>query len=487
MLCTEIFSSIRLAFLRARPLRFEQAPAILAIVAKEALRAGVKKFAERPEIQYIPTAKQATAFTLGGFSPKLVVTGRLSVAAVTSPLSTELVVRHEMAHITNRDHRMWLVFISTAMGIIPALFADPNPLQNLGTQVLERLSGICVGICVMFILFRRREYLADAITVNGSKDRDCYLALLRSGPAYRQSWFHPSRAARLAALECGSPVLQTNALMLLILTATSAANAIYVLAAFRTHALNQPSVLLVLLSLLVVLFMFVAAMVMEFSKGPGRKIPLALSSSGSLPAPSSDCFSKLARLFGLGGARLDWTRIGAFASATLVAWMWGSLAGWILSSNHLDSSAFLSYFHFTSYFIHLLIWCLAYLAALRLTNSLVEAGTVVGIVAAIMFGYGERPDEQLIWFFSTLGSLVILGLSVKAFRNAWLGLWIGTMGETVLLRMMWRGQFYVGASMFALRRVSGILEAAVFSSMFVLVVKLASRGRKEDFSEQHET
>src|SRR5438270_13268805 len=110
--CTELFSRVRLWRLHAHRLQLEQGPAILDIIAREAQAMSVQKFADQPKIYYVPNARQATAFTLGGFSSKLLVTGRLIVAATAAPEAVRLIIRHELAHIANRDQRMWLVLVS---------------------------------------------------------------------------------------------------------------------------------------------------------------------------------------------------------------------------------------------------------------------------------------------------------------------------------------------------------------------------------------
>src|SRR5437016_372969 len=115
----EIFSRFRLWRMNARTLRMEQAPAFFAMVAEEARLLGLARYNKAPKVWYVPAAQQATAFTFGGFSPKLVVTGRLIVAAAAAPTSASVVLRHEMSHIANKDQRMWLVLVSTAIGVIP--------------------------------------------------------------------------------------------------------------------------------------------------------------------------------------------------------------------------------------------------------------------------------------------------------------------------------------------------------------------------------
>jgi Zn-dependent protease with chaperone function len=234
-LATEVFVQVRLLLLRARPLHREQAPAMVDMIHREAGALGVHRFTDQnARIYLVPTARQASAFVLGGLFPRLVVTGRLAVAASISPAPTEIIVRHELAHIANRDTRMWLLYVMLWPQLLLSLILGADSIQarlHPISFVLSTFASVAIGIGFTLFLFRRREYLADGLALNSTKDRDLYLRLLSGGAASDRSWFHPSREDRVAAMKHDSPVLRTNVLMILILVTVCIASLTYVVQA----------------------------------------------------------------------------------------------------------------------------------------------------------------------------------------------------------------------------------------------------------------
>jgi Zn-dependent protease with chaperone function len=203
VIASEIGAQIRLLRMRARPLTSTQAPELFSMIDREADQLGISKsFTATASIYCVPNGTQASAFILGGFSQKIVVTGRLAVAALELPAPTEIIVRHELAHIANRDSRMWLVYVTSFLSVIPSLLngaAEEGYFHPLNFAI-TRIVGLIFGLGLTAILFWRREYLADAVEMNRTKDRELYLKLLAGGSGRDSGWFHPRRADRVAAL-----------------------------------------------------------------------------------------------------------------------------------------------------------------------------------------------------------------------------------------------------------------------------------------------
>jgi Zn-dependent protease with chaperone function len=205
-----------MARLKVRPLTEVQVPALMSMLHDESGAMAIAKYTSsaKSTVYCAPTALQATAFTLGGFRPKLVVTGRLCIAASTFPQETRLILRHELAHLDNHDMWLWQVLICGVVMAIPSLFIGADQLGFSGTRLVIRdLLGLPIGFYLLLLCFRRREFMADAIAVNHTEDRTKYLNLLQKAQLHQKSWFHPSPADRIAAIQCDSPVLRTSTVL----------------------------------------------------------------------------------------------------------------------------------------------------------------------------------------------------------------------------------------------------------------------------------
>jgi Zn-dependent protease with chaperone function len=501
VLATEIFSRLKLSRLGARQLRSEQSPALVAMINKEAGALGVARFAGPEAVIFcVPNAKQATAFVLGGFAPKLVVTGRLAVGASVVPTPTEIIIRHEIAHIANRDARLWLLYISSALFFIPSLFVgmnSPEAFFHPTRFFLVRFIGLSIGVIYTLVLFRRREYLADGLALNLTKDRNLYLQLLSGGSSHASGWFRPSRADRIAAIEYDSPVLRTNLLMILMLVSICASSISFVLSNrdASSHYEQNLAELSLLAGTAIALFFFFTVLVFEFIKGPQKKIPYSLSDVSLKPTLLPGSLSKLAALLGVGGTRINWYSATAFLCATVISWYVSNVLHGLLFHTTFEQSLL-------SVMAYGLAWCVAWLLALRFTRSLFEVGVAVGLlwIAVVELpgifrlthsinSFAEVPFE----FWSTVLAVVFIGIAVKTLRNTWMALWIGTMANVVFVTILrYIISEYIGGAgsdlggsdvvwaagelkTLGLIAVTGVVEAAVFASILVIGLRISRR------------
>jgi Zn-dependent protease with chaperone function len=448
-LVTEIFSRYRMARLGAVPISEDQAPALMIMLHDESGTMAIKKFASaaRSTVYCVPTAAEATAFTLGGFGPKLVVTGRLCVAASGSPEETRLILRHELAHIDNHDLWLWQLLLSGIVTAISSLLfsaelgafgADLGAFTGTAGFVVA-LAGLPIGFVFLLLCFRRREFLADAIAMNHTEDRSRYVRLLNSAQKHKKSWFHPSPADRVAAIQSDSPVLRTNLVLLLIILWT----AMGTLGTARTIAMKNESRLGIVCTILVGGLMFLAALVFELVKGPGRKIPLTHTETLMRPQPRAGYLSSLAVTFGVGRARLEPLRMVALLAATgmsEVAWIIDyrirNNASWSYSGASLEKIIISSLASSLGSSCLLLIF-------LRYTRNLTEVGIGVSLVEFLYtFSWGTLEDLRkdvanigcsVITFWCTAIGIICLGVVVARFRGVFVGLLLGDLCRRVLL------------------------------------------------------
>jgi TonB family protein len=197
----EIIAQLKLGRLKAFPLPINEATAgFRKVLEREKEKIGLSQNAL--SVFWTPTNWRMGARVLGGFSRKLVVTGTACVAIAKEDPAALFVLRHELAHIKNRDTRLYLVVVYAY--IVPiAMLAGPDQL------VLIFLNVVMVFLVSTFLL-RRREYLADAVAANSGQPGTQYLDFLSRMSSSERGWFHPSPARRVKALTSGSPALSIS-------------------------------------------------------------------------------------------------------------------------------------------------------------------------------------------------------------------------------------------------------------------------------------
>jgi hypothetical protein len=269
----------------------------------------------------------------------------------------------------------------------------------------------------------------------------------------------------------------------------SIANASYVVQKFRDRDYYEPSdVWSLIFGLVVVLLVCFVMLGIELRKGFGRKIPLPVSGEVSLGSFAPVYPSRLAEVFGVGRVHINWVRVAAFVIAS-EAWDVGAppLNWAVRRLLHLDAD--LSFLPWVSILRDGLVVSVVYLIALRRLPNIWGVATVVGIVNAILLGLDTSfhvPGSELFSeFIFCLVPVVLLGLLVKKLRSEWMGLWVGTMAETVFVATLrWIKWNYLPVNRFSFHEgtrdifaicVSGVLQAMIFASIFVLVVRLAER------------
>jgi Zn-dependent protease with chaperone function len=514
-LMTEGFSRFRMARLGVRPITEAQAPALVRMLQLESAKMGISQFtlSGNKTIYCVPRAAEATAFTLGGFGPKLVVTGRLCVAALSSPEEAQLVLRHELVHLGNRDMWLWQMLISAGVVAIPSLLQDPDrfliePVEAIKTLIMNVLA-IPTAFASLLWLFRRREFLADAIALNHTDDRNRYLQLLKNAQLHRKSWFHPSPTDRIAALQCDCPVLRTNLPVLLMVASA------FVACAFYAIRLSRGKIdLSVIAATVFGGLVFLAAFAVEIAKGPFRKTPLSLREDSFRPLPKTGYLSPLAELFGVGGDHLDAGLASAlptavFASLVIdhlvrIAW-WGP--SW--------RDSYLTYGGWRTPLLSFLGWAIAWsillLLLLRYARALTEVGAAMGL-AITLYSFPWHSFHMLtdpyvlndpslresaiadiagigLWFWSTLFGVICLGIVVARFRNAFIGLWLGDMcGSVVFGGLIYVAEGCLRQSSFnfhpapvwdrflVVREIQAAIQSATFAGTFILIRKALSRG-----------
>jgi hypothetical protein len=303
------FSRWRLWRMRARPLPRETCPAIWRIIRSESKKMAMKA---PQRVFWIPGLHRGAAWVLGGFRRKLILTGGLCVSAERSPQIAEMIIRHELAHLDNKDTRA--AAILTWIGLFGLnLFFYPVPDVAVGATVI---------VIISIFLLQRREYLADAHAINGSPDTDGYLRLIVAQSWRHGGWFHPTADERANALLRDSPVLRANAMMLVLASLLALGGWGAVQQIFRAPDRYQLGGLLILR--LCIFAVPVLAFCSELAKGFGRKIPTPLEPLGTaLDHPSGQTFEReqgLATLIG-SGDRVDWARFILFLAATLALQM----------------------------------------------------------------------------------------------------------------------------------------------------------------------
>lgn len=149
---------------------------------------------------WIPANWRVGARVLSGFNRKLVITGKACVAAAKEDPAALFVLRHELAHIKNRDTRLYIAVLYAYMVPVAMLFGPTD-------EYLQIVLNVVMVFIVSTFLLRRREYLADAVAANAGSSGTEYFDFLSRLSSSETGWFHPSAKRRVTALTNGSPVL----------------------------------------------------------------------------------------------------------------------------------------------------------------------------------------------------------------------------------------------------------------------------------------
>jgi Zn-dependent protease with chaperone function len=173
--------------------------------------------ARTPQVTVDATNTRVQGFVYGtGRRPRLAVTGGLAVLQVLDPPGFRAVLRHEVAHLANRDVpwtyftvAVWWSFVAVALAPVVVLFAvsDPQYVLRLGWRT-ALLSALV--LLVRNSVLRTREVYADARAAaaadGAAADLDRVLAAQPAGTGSRPSLLgsllrrHPAAGERRALL-----------------------------------------------------------------------------------------------------------------------------------------------------------------------------------------------------------------------------------------------------------------------------------------------
>jgi Zn-dependent protease with chaperone function len=223
-----------------------------------------------PEVYWAPSNYFMSARVFGGFRAKLLVTGGLCVAIAKGHPVARFILRHELAHLRNKDTRFYVLVLAACLlplGVV---------VLSGATDFLFAVINVAAILLVSAFLLRRREFLADAIATNASDSRTTYAQFLDANASSESGWFHPSPESRLKALTRRSPVLSTSLgmLSLCIFLAVGATWRLQTIiysasphARFDLQSVAPRTFLFFLTVFPVLAFLF------ELAKGFGRKVP----------------------------------------------------------------------------------------------------------------------------------------------------------------------------------------------------------------------
>jgi Zn-dependent protease with chaperone function len=216
MLCAPLWITRRR---RLRPLTSAEAPVVVAAVAALAREQGL----EPPRLLWNPLDASAGGLAFGHPGRySVAVGGGLVVQQVTDPPAFAAVVRHELAHIRNRDVgityftlAVWYAFLLVA--VLPFVFTLLDDGRTL-TSVMWRLAVLALLVYLTRnAVLRSREVYADLRASvpdgPGGALRRVLAALARPprGLLGRLRSVHPDPARRLAALEDTRPLFPLGA------------------------------------------------------------------------------------------------------------------------------------------------------------------------------------------------------------------------------------------------------------------------------------
>jgi Zn-dependent protease with chaperone function len=202
--------------LRLKPLRQEDAPAVVAEVAALAREAGLR---EPPALVWNPLDRSPTGLAFGhAGSYTVALTGGLVVRQTVDPEAFRAVVRHELAHIRNRDVdltyltiSLWHAFLLGAL--VPFIVTLLDESASTVTGVGWRIGALALLVYLTRnAVLRSRELYADVRASAAPGAADGVRRALAGLPRPRRDAFgglfrlHPRPAERLAAVEDTRPL-----------------------------------------------------------------------------------------------------------------------------------------------------------------------------------------------------------------------------------------------------------------------------------------
>ncbi len=194
------------------PLSEKDAPTVLARLRELVREAGLED--HEPRFVWNPLDPAPTGLAYGHFGRySVALTGGLVTRQIADPPAFDAVVRHELAHIRNRDVdttyvtlAIWYAFLATA--VVPFVLT----LLDEGAETIARVSWRLAALALLVYLtrnavLRSREVYAD-VRASIHDGRDGGLRRLLAGlPAPAAGWagrlrrLHPDPAVRLRALD----------------------------------------------------------------------------------------------------------------------------------------------------------------------------------------------------------------------------------------------------------------------------------------------
>jgi Zn-dependent protease with chaperone function len=316
-LASAAFAAYLLRRTHARVLAIDEAPAVFRIVREESIRIGLSpKLA--PRVYVTDWDTRVTARVLNGFTPKLVISGAFTILADRERDDAQIILRHELAHILAGDTKLFVYVMLLLGGLIALPFS--------GVWLPSAIAISIFQATFLVHLLRRREYLADAFSVNWTPSGPAYIDALLGAKnedgrkhqpeEHSASSFHPNRQARVRAIEDDCPVLRTSIGILAFYTF------VICVSAWQIYISEGPTqIVIATISALVSSALPLIGMVVEVSKGFGRKRPLPLpdfladmqASSEQEPTTSTSVLSPvLAQVSGLATDRVEWSAILLF-------------------------------------------------------------------------------------------------------------------------------------------------------------------------------
>jgi Zn-dependent protease with chaperone function len=206
---------------RLEPLTAGDAPAVLARLEELALEAGLRRI---PRFVWNPLDASPTGLAFGRFGRyRVALTGGLVTRHVLDPPAFDAVVRHELAHIRNRDVDLtyfavavWYAFLAAAVApfLLTLLDEQPGAVSGLAWRLIA-LAVLVYG--TRNAVLRSRELYAD-VRASTHDGRDGALRrvlgeLPRHGTGLlaRARRLHPEPEQRVAAVEDTRPLFRLGA------------------------------------------------------------------------------------------------------------------------------------------------------------------------------------------------------------------------------------------------------------------------------------
>lgn len=429
----EIYAQFRIFRMGARTLTDSASPAFMSLLRDEAGIMAIPKYSAvgKGAVYYVSSAVEATAFTLGGFTPKLIVTGRLCIAASTAPDQVRMIIRHELSHCDNNDSWLWQALVMTFVTTLPSLLLGSDAYGLEGREaVIRNILTLPAGIFLLLYCFRRREYIADAVALNHTESRNDYIGLLKGAGRHRKSWFHPMPEDRIAAMDSDCPVLRIDAVLLYVMLTTFAGVIDLGIANLRDSENGSGTLALGMFALTLLMGI---ALVAEMIKGFSRKIPLTHTETHARFEPRTKFLSALAKAVGLGQERPNLIRMGAFVLAQLSGWLIWAITSYY-SYPDLRAEG-----HIPSVILESLRWTLGWtvllLLLLRFRRSVIEVGIGMALAAvtfSVLRNWGEglrlsaaEITGKIAEFWENALSVILLGYAVARFKKPFVGFFVG--------------------------------------------------------------